>query len=104
MILNQPSQNIGVGASLKSAMSSSLSLVEHTPGVLADIVVTIRSTVELVHSALQEPILDQRIDYANKAQKSIKSLVASGMTKSEAHNYLQIPSYISTTTKINKDI
>lgn len=93
MIINQqrPTENIRIGRAIKSTVVSTLTTVEETAGTMADAVITVRSGVELIHGALQEPIIEQRIDYALTVQDGLQRLEEAGMTAEQACNFLQVP-------------
>ncbi len=88
---NKPTTDkIRIGSTIKSTVTSGLSTIEETAGTISDAVVTLRSTVELIHGALQEPIIEQRIDLATTIHDGLSKLKAAGMTQEQAIAYLQL--------------
>ena len=106
MIINNRNtvENIRLGRTVKSTIVSSLNTVEETVGTIQDTVITARSAVELMHGALQEPIMEQRIDLAKAIQAGLKELVENGMPEIEAYRLLQVDYVLPRKTPISREI
>lgn len=85
---NEYKGSIALGGRIKTSVVSSLDTVVETTQLMADTVATARSTMELIHGALQPAIAEQRVEYAEIVQNGIKKLVAGGMDEAEAKEYL----------------
>lgn len=88
---NEYQGELALGKRLKTTTVATLDSVTELSQTVADTMTTVRSTVELIHGALQLPIMEQRIELAQVIQQGIADLVNSGMTKQEACDYLQVP-------------
>ena len=87
---NEYQGDLALGRRIKTTVVASLDTITETTQIIADTVTTARSVVELVHGALQPAIMEQRIEYAKTAHQGILDLVSMGMSKEDAHNFLQI--------------
>lgn len=88
---NEYQGELALGRRIKTTVVASLDAVTETTQIIADTVTTARSVVELVHGALQPAIMEQRIEYAKTAHQGIIDLTSMGMSKEDAHVFLQIP-------------
>lgn len=88
---NEYQGEIALGRRIKTTAIASLDIATEASQTLADTVTTVRSAIELIHGALQVPIMEQRIELAQTVQTGIKDLVASGMSEEQACDYLQVP-------------
>lgn len=88
---NEYQGELALGRRIKTTVVASLDAVTETTQIIADSVTTARSVVELVHGALQPAIMEQRIEYAKTAHQGILDLTSMGMSKEDAHTFLQIP-------------
>ena len=88
---NEYQGDLALGRRIKTTVVASLDTITETTQIIADSVTTARSVVELVHGALQPAIMEQRIEYAKTAHQGILDLVSMGMSKEDAHSFLQIP-------------
>lgn len=95
-------RSVKIGGSVKSVAISLINTVEESAGIIEDTAVTARSMVEMVHGALQEPIAEQRIDYALTVQSGLALLKEKGMTEEEARKYLQCEDIRVTTSEEDK--
>ena len=79
---------VALGSRVKTTVVAGLdSLVEGTE-LIADVIITARSAVELVHGSLQPAIAEQRLEYMKIIQAGTKELEAGGMTAEAAETYL----------------
>lgn len=85
---NQYQGNVALGSRVKTTLVSGLDSVVEATELIADIITTARSSVELVHGSLQPAIAEQRLEYAKVIQNGIAELTALGMSESEAKAYL----------------
>ena len=92
---NEYQGDLALGKRIKTTTVATLDSVTELSQTIADTITTARSAIELVHGALQLPIMEQRIELAQVVQQGLKDLVTSGMTKQEACAYLQVP-YVPT--------
>ena len=99
IIRNEYQGELALGKRLKTTTIASLDTVTEVSQTMADTVTTVRSAIELVHGALQIPIMEQRIELAQIAQSGLKDLVAKGMTEEQACSYLQVD-YIPKVSKL----
>lgn len=90
IIRNEYKGEVALGRRIKTTTIASLDTVTELSQTIADTITTARSAIELVHGALQVPIMEQRIELAQTIQQGLKDLVASGMTEEQACNYLQV--------------
>lgn len=90
IIRNEYKGEVALGRRIKTTTIASLDSVTELSQTIADTITTARSAIELVHGALQVPIMEQRIELAQTIQQGLKDLVASGMTEEQACNYLQV--------------
>lgn len=90
IIRNEYKGEVALGRRIKTTTIASLDSVTELSQTIADTITTARSAIELVHGALQVPIMEQRIELAQIIQQGLKDLVASGMTEEQACNYLQV--------------
>lgn len=88
---NQYQGDLALGKRLKTTTVATLDSITELSETVADTITTVRSGVELVHGALQIPIMEQRIEVATIAKKGLDDLVKLGMTQQEACAYLQVP-------------
>ena len=90
MAINRNSYNgdLAVGKRIKVTTVSALDSVTEASQLVADTVTTARSTMELIHGSLQEPIAEQKIATQKTIVNGIKELVALGMDEAEAKAYL----------------
>ena len=88
---NEYQGDLALGKRIKTTVVASLDTITETTQIVADSVTTARSIVELVHGALQPAIMEQRIEYAKTAHQGVLDLVSMGMSKEDAHTFLQIP-------------
>lgn len=91
VIRNEYKGDLALGKRIKTTAVASLDTITESAQTIADVVTTARSIVELVHGSLQPAIMEQRIEYAKTANQGVIDLVAAGMSKEDACNYLQIP-------------
>lgn len=98
---NQYQGDLALGKRLKTTTVATLDTITELSQTVADTVTTVRSGVELVHGALQIPIMEQRIELATVAKKGLDDLVALGMTQQEACSYLQVPFVPAQQTKVS---
>lgn len=89
MAINKRRESTRIGSSVKAVAISLISTVEESAGIIEDTAITARSMVEMIHGALQEPIAEQRIDYALTIQSGLALLQDKGMTEAEAREHLQ---------------
>ena len=80
--------NIALGSRVKTTVVASLDSVVEGAELIADVIITARSVVELVHGSLQPAIAEQRLEYMKIIQEGTKELEASGMTADDARAYL----------------
>ena len=80
--------NIALGSRVKTTVVASLDSVVEGAELVADVIITARSVVELVHGSLQPAIAEQRLEYMKIIQAGTKELEAGGMTEAEARTYL----------------
>ena len=80
--------NIALGSRVKTTVVASLDSVVESAELIADVVITARSVVELVHGSLQPAIAEQKLEYMKIIQAGTKELVAGGMTAEAAEAYL----------------
>ena len=100
IIRNEYKGELAIGRRIKTTAIASLDSVTELSQTIADTITTARSAIELVHGALQVPIMEQRIVLAQTVQQGLKDLVTSGMTKQEACDYLQVP-YVPTELRVS---
>ena len=79
---------IALGARAKTTVVSVLDIGVETTQLVADIVTTARSAVELLHGSLQPAIAEQRLEYQLIVQNGVKQLVVGGMDEATAYKYL----------------
>ena len=80
--------NIALGSRVKTTVVASLDSVVEGAELVADVIITARSVVELVHGSLQPAIAEQRLEYMKIIQAGTAELVAGGMEEAEARTYL----------------
>ena len=80
--------NIALGSRVKTTVVASLDSVVEGAELIADVIITARSVVELVHGSLQPAIAEQRLEYMKIIQAGTKELEAGGMTTEDARAYL----------------
>ena len=80
--------NIALGSRVKTTVVASLDSVVESAELIADVIITARSVVELVHGSLQPAIAEQRLEYMKIIQAGTAELVAGGMEEAEARTYL----------------
>lgn len=80
--------NIALGSRVKTTVVASLDSVVESAELIADVVITARSVVELVHGSLQPAIAEQKLEYMKIIQAGTKELEAGGMTVDDARAYL----------------
>lgn len=97
---NEYQGDLALGKRLKTTTVATLDTITELSQTVADTVTTVRSGVELVHGAMQIPIMEQRIELATVAKKGLDDLVALGMTPQEASAYLQVP-FVPQQTKVS---
>lgn len=97
---NEYQGDLALGKRIKTTTVATLDTITELSQTVADTVTTVRSGVELVHGALQIPIMEQRIEIATIAKKGLDDLVALGMSQEEASAYLQIP-YVPAQTRVS---
>ena len=99
---NEYQGDLALGRRIKTTVVASLDTITETTQIIADSVTTARSVVELVHGALQPAIMEQRIEYAKTAHQGVLDLVSMGMSKEDAHIFLQIPYTAPTLARAGK--
>ena len=80
--------NIALGSRAKLTLVAGLDSVVESAELIADVVITARSVVELVHGSLQPTIAEQKLEYMKIIQAGTKQLEAGGMTAEDARTYL----------------
>lgn len=80
--------NIALGSRVKTTVVASLDSVVESAELIADVIITARSVVELVHGSLQPAIAEQKLEYMKIIQTGTAELVAGGMTAEDARAYL----------------
>ena len=85
---NAYQSNIALGSRAKLTLVAGLDSVVEGAELIADVVITARSVVELVHGSLQPTIAEQKLEYMKIIQAGIKELEAGGMTAEDARVYL----------------
>ena len=80
--------NIALGSRAKLTLVAGLDSVVEGAELIADVVITARSVVELVHGSLQPAIAEQKLEYMKIIQAGTKELEAGGMTAEAARAYL----------------
>lgn len=90
IIRNEYKGDLAIGKRIKTTAVASLDTITETSQIIADVVTTARSVVELVHGALQPAIMEQRIEYAKTANQGVIDLVSAGMSKEDACSFLQV--------------
>ena len=80
--------NIALGSRAKLTLVAGLDSVVEGAELIADVVITARSVVELVHGSLQPAIAEQKLEYMKIIQAGTKELEAAGMTAEDARAYL----------------
>ena len=80
--------NIALGSRAKLTLVAGLDSVVESAELIADVVITARSVVELLHGSLQPAIAEQKLEYMKIIQAGTKELVAGGMTAEAAEAYL----------------
>ena len=80
--------NIALGSRAKLTLVAGLNSVVESAELIADVVITARSVVELVHGSLQPAIAEQKLEYMKIIQAGTKELEAGGMTAEDARAYL----------------
>lgn len=80
--------NIALGSRVKTTVVASLDSLVEGAELVADVIITARSVVELVHGSLQPAIAEQRLEYMKIIQAGTTELVAGGMTAEDARAYL----------------
>ena len=93
IIRNEYKGELAIGRRIKTTAIASLDSVTELSQTIADTVTTVRSAIELVHGALQLPIMEQRIELAQTVQNGLKDLVSIGMSEEQACSYLQVQYY-----------
>ena len=88
---NEYQGEIALGKRIKVTAVSTLDSVVELAGTVADTITTVRSGIELLHGAIQLPIMEQRIELAHLVNNGVKELVEAGMTEKQACDYLQVP-------------
>ena len=91
IVRNEYKGDLALGKRIKTTAVASLDTITEASQTIADTVTTVRSVIELVHGSLQPAIMEQRIEYAKTAHQGIMDLVSMGMSKEDAHAFLQIP-------------
>ena len=97
---NQYQGDLALGKRIKTTTVATLDSVTELAETVADTVTTVRSAVELLHGAIQLPIMEQRLELAQLVHKGLADLVTSGMSKKEACDYLQVP-YVQSEVKVS---
>lgn len=85
---NQYQGTVALGSRVKTTVVASLDSVVEGAQLMADIVITARAAVELVHGSLQPAIAEQKLEYMKIIQAGTKELEAGGMTADDARAYL----------------
>ena len=80
--------NIALGSRVKTTVVASLDSVVEGAELIADVIITARSVVELVHGSLQPAIAEQKLEYMKIIQAGTKELESGGMTAEDARAYL----------------
>ena len=88
---NEYQGEIALGKRIKVTAVSTLDSVVELAGTVADTITTVRTGIELLHGAIQLPIMEQRIELAHLVNNGVKELVEAGMTEKQACEYLQVP-------------
>ena len=88
---NEYQGEIALGKRIKVTTVATLDSVVELSQTVADTITTVRSGIELLHGAIQLPIMEQRVELAHLVHKSIQDLVEAGMSEKQACEYLQVP-------------
>lgn len=96
---NEYQGEIALGKRIKVTAVSTLDSVVEFAGTVADTITTVRTGIELLHGAIQLPIMEQRIELAHLVNKGVKELIEAGMTEKQACEYLQVP-FVPKTSKL----
>lgn len=97
---NEYQGDLALGKRIKTTTVATLDSVTELSQTVADTITTARSAIELVHGAIQIPIMEQRLELAQIVHQGIADLVTAGMTKKQACDYLQVP-YVPTEIKVS---
>ena len=87
MSLKQP-DDLAIGKSLKSAVTTSLATTSNTINLAADIVTNSREVMHLINLSMQPAMQEAKIESMVITLEGIKELVLLGMTQEEAKAYL----------------
>jgi hypothetical protein len=79
---------IALGSRVKTTVVAGLDSLVEGAELVADVIITARSAVELVHGSLQPAIAEQKLEYMKIIQAGTKELEAGGMTAEDARTYL----------------
>lgn len=79
---------VALGSRVKTTIVAGLDSLVEGAELIADVIITARSAVELVHGSLQPAIAEQKLEYMKIIQAGTKELVAGGMTAEAAETYL----------------
>lgn len=85
---NKYQGTVALGSRVKTTVVAGLDSLVEGAELIADVIITARSAVELVHGSLQPAIAEQRLEYMKIIQAGTKELEAGGMTAEEAKEYL----------------
>lgn len=96
---NEYQGEIALGKRIKVTAVSTLDSVVELAGTVADTITTVRTGIELLHGAIQLPIMEQRIELAHLVNSGVKELAEAGMTEKQACEYLQVP-FVPKTSKL----
>lgn len=88
---NEYQGEIALGKRIKVTTVATLDSVVELSQTVADTITTVRSGIELLHGAIQLPIMEQRIELAHLVNSGVKELVEAGMSEKQACEYLQVP-------------
>lgn len=88
---NEYQGEIALGKRIKVTAVSTLDSVVELAGTVADTITTVRTGIELLHGAIQLPIMEQRIELAHLVNNGVKELIDAGMSEEQACEYLQVP-------------
>jgi hypothetical protein len=85
---NKYQGTVALGSRVKTTIVAGLDSFVEGAELIADVIITARSAVELVHGSLQPAIAEQKLEYMKIVQAGAKELEAGGMTAEEAKEYL----------------
>lgn len=85
---NQYQGTVALGSRVKTTVVAGLDSFVEGAELVADVIITARSVVELVHGSLQPAIAEQKLEYMKIIQAGTAELIAGGMTAEDARAYL----------------